>query len=403
LIKTINVTKTTKFKRSIKAISPVIATLLMIAIAVVASLVVYAWVTGYIGGTTSTAGKAIQIQSMAVNQDGNLVVYVQNVGQGAVELKPDQSLYVNSSLVPFTANQYTISEGQTLELITTRPDYSANDKVSIKVTTTDGTFMTTSGTVKSSSSTTIPTVSPSASPSPSPSPSASPSPSPSPSASPSPSPAPSIQQVHGPARGTSTSSTITVTLSNTPTSGNKLVAVIGTYRTYSSTARTVSSITETGVTWAKQTSESDSSGNDVRDVEIWLGTVNSGASTSISITLSGSPNGAVADVCEYSGLASSPLDRTAGTDNSGTSTSTGTTTTTAQSSELWIGGIIVEGNSAQTSPTNGFINRDGATYNSGMSLSYLEKIVSATGTANSGTTISTSSYWNGCIATFKGA
>ena len=44
-----NVRNTTKFKRSIKAISPVIATLLMIAIAVVASLVVYAWVSGYMG------------------------------------------------------------------------------------------------------------------------------------------------------------------------------------------------------------------------------------------------------------------------------------------------------------------------------------------------------------------
>jgi flagellin-like protein len=159
LIKTINVTKTTKFKRSIKAISPVIATLLMIAIAVVASLVVYAWVTGYIGGTTSTAGKAIQIQSMAVNQDGNLVVYVQNVGQGAVELKPSESLYVNSVLVPFTANQYTISEGNTLELTTT-PTYSANDKVSIKVTTTDGTFMTATGTVKQESPDANPTAPP---------------------------------------------------------------------------------------------------------------------------------------------------------------------------------------------------------------------------------------------------
>ncbi len=63
-----NVRNTTKFKRSIKAISPVIATLLMIAIAVVASLVVYAWVTGYMGGTTSKAGKAIQIQSYRLHR-----------------------------------------------------------------------------------------------------------------------------------------------------------------------------------------------------------------------------------------------------------------------------------------------------------------------------------------------
>ena len=100
MTRTKNVRNTTKFKRSIKAISPVIATLLMIAIAVVASLVVYAWVTGYIGGTTSTAGKAIQIQSASRNSDtGVLTVYVQNVGQGPVEFKSGESVYVNDNLV----------------------------------------------------------------------------------------------------------------------------------------------------------------------------------------------------------------------------------------------------------------------------------------------------------------
>ncbi len=48
-----------------RAISPVIATLLMIAIAVVASLVTYAWVMGYMNFTTEKTGKAIQIQSIA--------------------------------------------------------------------------------------------------------------------------------------------------------------------------------------------------------------------------------------------------------------------------------------------------------------------------------------------------
>ncbi len=41
-----------KFRRNTRAISPVIATLLMIAIAVVASLVTYAWVMGYMNFTT---------------------------------------------------------------------------------------------------------------------------------------------------------------------------------------------------------------------------------------------------------------------------------------------------------------------------------------------------------------
>ena len=152
MIRISNVRKTTKFKRSVKAISPVIATLLMIAIAVVASLVVYAWVSGYIGGSTSKAGNAIQIQSFA-SSGGNLVVYVQNVGQGAVELKPDQSVYVNGDLVPITnqgTGPITIAEGQTVELQTGTP-YSG-EKVNIKVTTTGGTFTQSTGTGSSNSS-----------------------------------------------------------------------------------------------------------------------------------------------------------------------------------------------------------------------------------------------------------
>jgi uncharacterized repeat protein (TIGR02543 family)/flagellin-like protein len=144
-----NVRQTTKFKRSIKAISPVIATLLMIAIAVVASLVVYAWVTGYIGGATDKAGNAIQIQSFAPKVDpaddkSKLVVYVQNVGQGVVQLKPGTSLYVNGDLVPIIADgPITIAEGQTVELLT---DYEySGEKLGLKVTTTGGTFTQTVG------------------------------------------------------------------------------------------------------------------------------------------------------------------------------------------------------------------------------------------------------------------
>ena len=54
-----------KFRRNTRAISPVIATLLMIAIAVVASLVTYAWVMGYMSFTTNKTGLAIQIQSVS--------------------------------------------------------------------------------------------------------------------------------------------------------------------------------------------------------------------------------------------------------------------------------------------------------------------------------------------------
>ncbi len=71
--------KLRRLRKNIKAISPIISVLLMIAVAVVAALVTYAWVMGYIGFTTNKTGKAIQIQSVALSGT-NVVVYVQNVG-----------------------------------------------------------------------------------------------------------------------------------------------------------------------------------------------------------------------------------------------------------------------------------------------------------------------------------
>jgi flagellin-like protein len=144
--------KITRIKRSIRAISPVIATLLMIAIAVVASLVAYAWVMGYIGGTTSKTGNAIDIPSYASSASNNLIVYVQNVGQGPVQLKQDGAVYVNDVLknilqspsgtdVTNPAGQLiTIAVGKTAELVIDCP-YSPPQK--IKVVTVEGTFMQT--------------------------------------------------------------------------------------------------------------------------------------------------------------------------------------------------------------------------------------------------------------------
>jgi flagellin-like protein len=145
--------KITKIKRSIRAISPVIATLLMIAIAVIASLVVYAWVTGYIGGTTTKASNGMLIQSVSHTANGYVVVYVQNVGQGTIQLRQTQSTYINSVLKGITESNpaisngmVTFSPGTTASLTTDRP-YAVNEKINIKITATDGTFAeyTTSG------------------------------------------------------------------------------------------------------------------------------------------------------------------------------------------------------------------------------------------------------------------
>jgi hypothetical protein len=140
------------------------------------------------------------------------------------------------------------------------------------------------------------------------------------------------------------------------------------------------------------------------DVEIWLGIVSASASKSITINLNAAPAAAaVGDVCEYSGIATSSfLDQTASANGDNAKPLTGTTITTTQANELWVGLTMSTFSSAQSSPLNSFTLYDG-TYTYPVSVAFLSYIASATGTANSGTTISNTQYWAGCIATFKAA
>jgi archaeal type IV pilus assembly protein PilA len=137
-----------KFRKNARAISPVIATLLMIAIAVVASLVTYAWVMGYMSFQTEKTGKAIQIQSATYSGTSGDVftVYVQNVGDSPVSLSG--GLYINGGLATSITIKDTsgatitsIAEGSTAVFSGTTTSLGVGvQSVTIKVTTTDGTF-----------------------------------------------------------------------------------------------------------------------------------------------------------------------------------------------------------------------------------------------------------------------
>ena len=165
-----NVRMLVRARRCVRAISPVIATLLMIAIAVVASLVVFAWVAGYIGTQTGKAGQAIALPSFVVDPvTSDLHVYVQNVGQGTVKIG---AVYVDDVLMAFDADPHysdnQLAVGETADL-TVPGTFDVNMKLNIKVTTTDGTFMTTVG-GGTSHANSNPTVTPTSTPSPTPPP-----------------------------------------------------------------------------------------------------------------------------------------------------------------------------------------------------------------------------------------
>jgi FlaG/FlaF family flagellin (archaellin) len=131
----------------LRAISPVLAVLMMIAVAIAGSLVVYAWVMGYIGLSTERSGEAIMIQSIA-NKDKDLLVFVQNVGEGVVQLDQETCLYVNDILVSCIISGVTVSDniatqnkGETATLTHVNGAALPGEKVTVKVTTLFGTFI----------------------------------------------------------------------------------------------------------------------------------------------------------------------------------------------------------------------------------------------------------------------
>ena len=98
-------------RRDFGAISPVLAVLMMIAVAIAGSLLVYAWLMGYIGVPAERAGEAIMISSVANDPaDADLLVYVRNVGEEAVQFDEDECLYVGGILAPCTISGVTVSD-----------------------------------------------------------------------------------------------------------------------------------------------------------------------------------------------------------------------------------------------------------------------------------------------------
>ena len=122
-----------------KAVSTVIAVLLMIAVAVGASLIVYAWTMGYLNLLLGQTGKEVQIQSVALS-NGNLLIYVQNTGQGSVHFNQGGCVYINGVLEPNEPISPTLLEGATAKVTVKDMASLAGTRVTIRVITAEGAF-----------------------------------------------------------------------------------------------------------------------------------------------------------------------------------------------------------------------------------------------------------------------
>ena len=187
--------------------------------------------------------------------------------------------------------------------------------------------------------------------------------------------------------GAGAASSFSVTIS-APAPGNTLVAVISTRST---SAGAVAGVVQSGV--ALWTRAAQSTGTAGTTTEIWYAPNLQGAGTTVTIQLAASLM-AAAIVAEYSGvLGAGSVDQTANSSGGSTTAATGTTATTTQALELWLGGIGLD-SSAPTlgTPLGGFTSIASAQSASASAASdakvlALEKLPGATGAAASGGTL----------------
>jgi len=129
-----------RFKVSKRAVSPVIATLLMIAIAVAASIIVYVWSIGLLGGLMGSGGSQTKEQLImeAYNWGtvGTISFTLRNVGSAPSTVT---SIYLGGiSLTTGATTQVQVGKSQLFSLSATGGTYTTGAAYTLKIVSATG-------------------------------------------------------------------------------------------------------------------------------------------------------------------------------------------------------------------------------------------------------------------------
>jgi flagellin-like protein len=149
-----------KLVRNKRGISPIIATLLLIAIAVAAAVVTYSWVMGMIATQSAQSQTAIRIDIVQFDSTNGAIVYVTVRNSGAVPATIDKIYitalnttaavdtlsYASASAGHFSGSSATVPVGSTIKftctLTTTTPigSFTTGQPYNIEVMTNTGLY-----------------------------------------------------------------------------------------------------------------------------------------------------------------------------------------------------------------------------------------------------------------------
>jgi flagellin-like protein len=114
-----------KILNSKKAISPILATLLLIVIAVAAIVVTYAWITTYMGSATQQAGVLLNKANVSFNETTRVItIDVQNTGTSDTKIA---AVYIGTSA------SSTVKQTSTTPSLDTPQSLGAGDILTIAV------------------------------------------------------------------------------------------------------------------------------------------------------------------------------------------------------------------------------------------------------------------------------
>jgi flagellin-like protein len=132
-----------RLKKDAKGISPLIATLLLIAIAVAASVITYSWVMSMIGSQSTQAQTAVRIDNVAFNVTSDSVsVTIRNIGSVSADIVTvgvkltSASSYTTADIIPARAIAVGTADEVTVSL--TELDLQTGYNYDVKVITSTG-------------------------------------------------------------------------------------------------------------------------------------------------------------------------------------------------------------------------------------------------------------------------
>jgi flagellin-like protein len=130
--------------KSKKAISPILATLLLIVIAVAAIVVTYAWVMTYMSTTTTRAGEELVSENIRFHDSTNVTITLRSTGTSNSKVVAIYEGTSSTNLMPLTSGKVspslpkTISAGSSQDFNLNITSWTSGTRYYFKVVTDSG-------------------------------------------------------------------------------------------------------------------------------------------------------------------------------------------------------------------------------------------------------------------------